>query len=138
MAVSGKYYEVLYEMVLRHWNTTDSKGQSVLVPSIQYAHPQSNKQPIQRMPAHMRNPLSLPVRRTFCEALRVGGGMDVTVVVQVLKWLRDLGKRVKLFERPEFVQSGLRWRLTGLLLDLATVTDGAASLAEEAGDVLYD
>jgi hypothetical protein len=25
-----------------------------------------------------------------------------------------------------------------LLLDLATVTDGAASLAEEAGDVLYD
>lgn len=112
--VAGQYYEVVYELVLKHWNTTDSsKGQSVLVPSIQ----------------------------TFCEALgaQQGAGMDVTVVVQILKWLRDLGKRVKLFERPEFVQSGLRWRLTGLLLNLAAaVTDGAAALAEEAGDVLYD
>jgi hypothetical protein len=43
-AVTGKYYEVLYEMVLRHWNTTDSKGQSVLVPSIQYASPQPTNQ----------------------------------------------------------------------------------------------
>jgi hypothetical protein len=34
----GQYYEVVYELVLKHWNTTDSsKGQSVLVPSIQYA-----------------------------------------------------------------------------------------------------
>jgi hypothetical protein len=41
---TGQYYEVVYELVLKHWNTTDSsKGQSVLVPSIQYARPSPAK-----------------------------------------------------------------------------------------------
>lgn len=54
--------------------------------------------------------------------------MDVTVAVQILKWLRDLGRRVKIFERQEFVQTTLRWRFTALLLDLATAArEGAAT-----------
>jgi len=109
--VAAKYYEVLYELVLKHWNTTDSSGQSVLAPSI----------------------------TMLCEALAKKSGIDVTLLVQILKWLRELGKRVKLFERAEFVQTGLRWQLSVLLLDMATsLNNSVASLSEEASEVLYD
>jgi len=67
----------------------------------------------------------------LCEALAKKSGIDVTLLVQILKWLRELGKRVKLFERAEFVQTGLRWQLSVLLLDMATsLNNSVASLSE--------
>lgn len=53
-------------------------------------------------------------------------------MVEILKWIRDLGKRVKIFERQEFVQTPLRWQFAALMLDLATAVHGGAptSLSE--------